>query len=175
MARRNEREEGQSSLDAFSGAPSAFPAEPTAPAEDLPSFDLPSLEARETRVRPAPTVPHVFHDLRNLYPAAPVPVIQGAPVIHRADLRGLEGVGQVMDWAADGDITLLDFGALFGKDGVLEQAIERLRHFIEDDIGGRLVQLTDTRLLVLPPGIEGQRGVEEQVGAVTGEDDGRRW
>ena len=54
-------------------------------------------------------------------------------------------------------------------------ALDHLPLFVEDDMGGRLLQLTDTRILVLPPGIEGVRGVEDAAETVRPEGDGRRW
>lgn len=171
VARRAERDEGQFSLDAFEGRPV-----PSAEPSPLPGFDLPSLSGREANVPPAPSVPSMYHDLRTLFPAAPVPVHRAAPVIHRADLHGLEGVAQVMNWTADGDIVLLDVGALFGHPDVFHEAILQLKRFVEGDLDGRLLQLTDTRVLVLPPGIEGLRGVDESPGSLPDDPtDGRRW
>jgi len=171
VSRRNERDEGQFSLDAFEGVPA-----PSPPPSPLPGFDMPSLAQRAPEVPPAPTVPSRYHDLRLLYPAAPAPVHRDAPVIHRADLHGLEGVAQVMDWVADGDVVLLDVGALFALPDAFREAILHLKRFVEGDLAGRLLQLTDTRLLVLPPGIEGLRGVEEAVGTLPDDpSDGRRW
>ena len=106
---------------------------------------------------------------------APVPAVHGAPVIHRASLASSEGIGQVMDWTAEGHITLLDVAPLFGRRDAFRAALDHLSLFVEDDMGGRLLQLTDTRILVLPPGIEGIRGVEDAVETVRPEGDGRRW
>ena len=105
MARRVESDEGQSSLDAFSGAPVEAPRTPTG--SPLEQFEMPSLRHDARRVPAAPTVPHAYLDLRNLYPDAPVPAVHGAPVIHRASLASSEGIGQVMDWTAEGHITSL--------------------------------------------------------------------
>ena len=81
-----------------------------------------------------------------------------------------------MDWVADGDVVLLDVGALFARPDAFREAIFHLKRFVEGDLAGRLLQLTDTRLLVLPPGIEGLRGVEEAVGTLPDDpSDGRRW
>lgn len=173
MARRVESDEGQSSLDAFSGAPVEAPRSPTG--SPLEQFEMPSLRHDARRVPAAPTVPHAYLDLRNLYPDAPVPAVHGAPVIHRASLASSEGIGQVMDWTAEGHITLLDVAPLFGRRDAFRAALDHLSLFVEDDMGGRLLQLTDTRILVLPPGIEGVRGVEDAAETVRPEGDGRRW
>ncbi len=173
MTRRVDSDEGQSSLDAFSGAPAEGPRTPVG--SPLEQFEMPSLRQNARRVPEAPTVPHAYLDLRNLYPDAPVPAAPGAPVIHRASLASREGIGQVMDWAALGHITLLDVAPLFGRRDDFRAALDHLSLFVEDDMGGRLLQLTDTRILVLPPGIEGVRGVEDAAETVRPEGDGRRW
>ncbi|RJU99192.1 MAG: hypothetical protein DWC11_07105 [Candidatus Poseidoniales archaeon] len=173
MARRPDADEWQSSLDAFTGAPEEQARTPVG--APLEQFDMPSLRHDARRVPEAPTVPHACHDLRNLYPDAPVPTGPDAPVIHRASLNSVEGIGQVMDWAADGHITLLDLAPLFGRRDDFRTALDHLSVFVEDDLGGRLLQLTDTRLLVLPQGVEGVRGVEDAPESVRPEGDGRRW
>ena len=173
MARRVESDEGQSSLDAFSGAP--VEASRTPVGSPLEQFDMPSLRHDARRVPAAPTVPHAYLDLRNLYPDAPVPAGPNAPVIHRASLANIEGIGQVMDWAAEGHITLLDVAPLFGRRNDFNEALDQLALFVVEDMGGRLLQLTDTRVLILPPGIEGIRGVEDAAETVRSEGDGRRW
>jgi SepF-like predicted cell division protein (DUF552 family) len=90
-------------------------------------------------------------------------------------LNSIEGIGQVMDWAAEGHITLLDLAPLFGRRDDFRTALDHLSVFVEDDLGGRLLQLTDTRILVLPKGVEGVRGVEDAPESVRPEGDGRRW
>ncbi|MEC8264506.1 MAG: hypothetical protein VX011_03140, partial [Candidatus Thermoplasmatota archaeon] len=140
MGRRVESDEGQSSLDAFSGAPVEAPRLPTG--SPLEQFEMPSLRHDARRVPAAPTVPHAYLDLRNLYPDAPVPAVHGAPVIHRASLASSEGIGQVMDWTAEGHITLLDVAPLFGRRDAFRAALDHLSLFVEDDMGGRLLQLT---------------------------------
>ncbi|DAC38108.1 MAG TPA: hypothetical protein HA286_00540 [Candidatus Poseidoniaceae archaeon] len=173
MARRSESDEWQSSLDAFTGSPEEPPS--TTLGSPLEQFDMPSLRQEARRVPSAPTVPHAYLDLRNLYPNAPVPVGPESPVIHRASLASMDGIGQVMDWAAEGHITLLDVAPLFGRRDDFRAALDHISVFVEDDLGGRLLQLTDTRILVLPPGIEGIRGVEDAPETVRPEGDGRRW
>ncbi|DAC08317.1 MAG TPA: hypothetical protein HA276_01080 [Candidatus Poseidoniaceae archaeon] len=173
MARRSETDEWQFSLDAFSGAPEQVAEAPAG--LPLEQFDMPSLRPEARRIPAAPTVPHAYLDLRNLYPDAPVPVGPDAPVIHRASLASIEGIGQVMDWAAEGHITLLDVAPLFGRHDDFRTALDHISIFVEEDLGGRMVQLTDTRVLVLPPGIAGVRGVEDAAETVRPEGDGRRW
>ena len=46
--------------------------------------------------------------------------------------------------------------------------------FIEGDLGGQIIQLTDTRLMLLPPGCRGLKGVEMEAFAAGAEELGRR-
>ena len=71
--------------------------------------------------------------------------------------------------------TLLDVAPLFGRRNDFNEALDQLALFVVEDMGGRLLQLTDTRVLILPPGIEGIRGVEDAAETVRSEGDGRRW
>ena len=52
----------------------------------------------------------------------------------------------------------------------LQTAIEKLNLFVETDLGGQIIRLTDTRLMLLPPGCRGIRGVESEAFAVENTD-----
>ena len=51
-------------------------------------------------------------------------------------------------------------GRLMAREVELQSALQELTDFIEGDMGGQMVKITDTRLLLLPPGSRGIRGVE---------------
>jgi hypothetical protein len=44
----------------------------------------------------------------------------------------------------------------------LQTAIEKLNKFVENDLGGQIIRLTETRLMLLPPGCRGVNGVESE-------------
>ena len=46
------------------------------------------------------------------------------------------------------------------RENEFQATLLRLSIFIEDDIGGQIIQLTDSRLLLLPPGCKGVSGIE---------------
>ena len=151
----SEEEEKQTSLDAFSG-----PAPRTL---NLPSQQPTiSVTNSESSTR--------YHDLEKLYPDAPVPKVGGGLVIHRATLRDLTGVGQLMDWLADGEAAIVRMEKLMNRELELQTAIEKLNLFVETDLGGQIIRLTDTRLMLLPPGCRGIRGVESEAFAVENTD-----
>ena len=142
-------EEGdkQTSLDAFSGkAPRKL---------NLPSEES-SLSASNSQGNTT------YHDLGKLYPNAPVPKVSDGLVIHRATLHDLTGVLQLMDWLADGEAAIVRMEKLLNRKLELQTAIERLNKFVESDLGGQIIRLTETRLMLLPPGCRGVNGVESE-------------
>nr|ANV79985.1 hypothetical protein [uncultured Candidatus Thalassoarchaea sp.] len=46
--------------------------------------------------------------------------------------------------------------------------------FIEGDLGGQIIQITDSRLMLLPPGCRGLKGIEMEAFAASAEELGRR-
>ena len=45
-------------------------------------------------------------------------------------------------------------------------AVARLNLFIENDLGGQIIRLTESRLMLLPPGCRGIRGLEAEAFSV---------
>ncbi|HIF45367.1 MAG TPA: hypothetical protein EYQ73_01025 [Candidatus Poseidoniales archaeon] len=152
----SEEEHKPVSLDDFSGAPPR-------------NIDLPS----------APTVKQVrkeetlYHDLEILFPDAPVPRVSTGLVLHRAVLHDLTGIPVLLDWLADGDAAIVQMEKLMERSVELDTALFRLNKFIEGDLNGQIVRLTDTRLMLLPPGCRGVRGVENEAFAEDVEDLGQ--
>lgn len=150
-------EEGdkQTSLDSFDGS---------APRP----LNLPS---QEPDIRtPNNTNSNRYHDMEKLYPNAPVPKIADGLVIHRAVLHDLTGVPQLLDWLADGEAAIVRMEKLMTRELELQTAIERLNKFVESDLGGQIIRLTDSRLMLLPPGCRGVRGVDAEAFSVDNSD-----
>jgi SepF-like predicted cell division protein (DUF552 family) len=103
-----------------------------------------------------------YHDLEKMYPDAPVPKVVDGLVIHRATLHDLTGVLQLMDWIADGEAAIVRMEKLLNRKLELQTAIEKLNKFVENDLGGQIIRLTETRLMLLPPGCRGVNGVESE-------------
>jgi SepF-like predicted cell division protein (DUF552 family) len=101
-----------------------------------------------------------------LYPDAPVPKVADGLVIHRAILHDLTGVPKLLDWIADGEAAIVRMEKLMNRELELQSAIERLSLFVETDIGGQIIRLTDSRLMLLPPGCRGIRGLESEAFSV---------
>ena len=151
-----EEEDKQTSLDIFSGTPPR-------------ALDLPSTRKNETIQKNETT----YHDLEKLYPNAPIALVPGGLVLHRAVLHDLTGITVLLDWLADGEAAIVEMEKLMSRDVELNAALENLNRFIDDDLGGQIVQLTDTRLMLLPPGCRGVKGVETEAFAAESEDLGR--
>ena len=146
-------EEGdkQTSLDSFDGS---------APRR----LNLPSQQP--TLTTSGNSNPTTYHDMEKLYPDAPVPKVAGGLVIHRAVLHDLTGVPQLMDWVADGEAVIVRMEKLMTREVECKTAIEKLNLFVEADMGGQIIRLTDSRLMLLPPGCRGVRGVDAEAFSV---------
>lgn len=195
--RRKEKDEAQSSLDAFSQpVPQGQASEPTVP--EMPDLDL--LEAAEAKLNeqpptaaepaaptggprsfampsaastPAPRMPRgevTYHNLNQLYPHAPVPLFEGEMVLHNSTLLDLTGCGQLMDWVADGHGCIVEMKRMMKRTTEFNQALSMLYQFIEGDAQGQIIRITDTRLLLLPQGCRGIRGTEMEGFAVESDD-----
>ena len=142
-------EEGdkQTSLDAFDGP---------APRR----LNLPSQET--TISSSSGSSGTTYHDLEKLYPNAPVPKLADGLVIHRATLHDLTGVLQLLDWVSDGEAAIVRMEKMMNRKLELQTAIKKLNKFIESDLGGQIIRLTETRLMLLPPGCRGVKGVESE-------------
>ena len=111
---------------------------------------------------PSPDPGQVYHDLGSLYPDAPVPRHPQEVVIRRAVLHDVSGLEMLLDWAADGQIVIIELRRIIDRDFELTTAIEQLSNFVEGDLGGQLVQLGEERILLLPPGFRGISGLEAE-------------
>lgn len=195
--RRKEKDEAQSSLDAFSQPPTESPSpEPSVPS--MPDLDL--LEAAEAKLNeqpataseatpsksgprtfsmpsaattPTPRMPRgevTYHNLGQLYRDAPVPLYEGEMVLHNSTLLDLTGCGQLMDWVADGHGCVVEMKRMMKRTTEFNQALSILYRFVEGDAQGQIIRITDTRLLLLPQGCRGIRGTEMEGFAVDSDD-----
>ncbi|MBO96217.1 MAG: hypothetical protein CMA80_06510 [Euryarchaeota archaeon] len=195
--RRKEKDEAQSSLDAFSQpVASPPPTKPSVP--EMPDLDL--LEAAEAKLdqttvaqapapkaglgprsfsmpsasrTPASRMPRgevTYHNLGQLYPNAPVPLYEGEMVLHNSTLLDLTGCGQLMDWVADGHGCVVELKRMMKRTTEFNQALTMLHQFVEGDVQGQIIRITDTRLLLLPQGCRGIRGTEMEGFAVDADD-----
>lgn len=185
-------DEAQSSLDRFSGAPEEHPAplketivpvmpdldlleqaenklsmpqnEEIVENDELRRFRMPSSE-HEPVSRP-PTSSMTFHDLDLMYPNPPVPVEEDGMVLHNTTLHDLTGCHQLMDWVAEGHGCIVEMKRLIKRKTEFAQALNRLHTFIEGDLQGQIIQMTETRLMLLPEGCRGLKGTEMEGFAV---------
>lgn len=193
--RKKEKDEAQSSLDAFV---SPHQDEPTAPEPEPfvpPMHDLDLLEEAEAQLSAPtpettsaelessprrfrmpssesfshstpPTSAMKFHDLGLLYPNAPVPSHDGGMVMHNATLVDLTGCHQLMDWVAEGHACIVDMKRIIKRPTEFNQAISWLQTFIEGDLQGQIIKMTETRIMLLPEGCRGLRGTDMESFAI---------
>ena len=180
MARKrpSEPDEGQFSLDDFINqepadaesvpemidlAPQPQPVEST-PNESKPlrTFTMPSAEATRSQQPTPPPSSGIYHDLGKMYPNPPIPMNNTGLVLHRATLYDMTGIDTLLDWVSDGDAALVEMARLMNREHEVETVLARLHRFIEMDMGGQIVQITGTRVMLLPPGCVGISGLEDE-------------
>ena len=128
---------------------------------DVPRWlDMPSIE----EAQPEPSKPtQSYHDLGDIYPDAPVPLTRGESIIHRAILHDSSGIEMLFDWVANGDVAIVELKRLMQREVEFSNCVSRLQELIEGDLGGKLVQVGDERLILLPTGFGAVRGVDNEV------------
>ncbi len=123
-------------------------------------MDMPSIaESQPEPVAPA----QAYHDLGDLYPDAPIPLIRGEAIIHRAVLQDSSGIEALFDWVAAGDVAIVELKRLIQREVEFANCVSRLQELIEGDLGGALVQVGEDRLILLPAGFAAVKGVENEV------------
>ncbi len=138
----------------------------------LRTFNMPSMGMVQSQPTPAAEV--IYHDLGELYPNPPILDSGNGMVLHRAVLNDITGCGQLMDWVADDHAVIVDMNRLMKKTVEFNAVLAHLNTFIDADLGGQIIQMTETRLMLLPPGCRGVRGVEMEAFAVDAHELGRR-
>lgn len=138
--------DGKSSIKPFSNKP-------------IKGLEMPSLTSTKKIVKKRSII---YHDLGQLYPNANISGNEGF-VIHRAKLLGLSGIYQLFNWASDGDVSVVDLKDVLTEDNILTKIIHKLNEFIIGDLNGEILQLSETRLLILPPSCKGMKGLKDEV------------
>ena len=140
--------------------------------KSLNTFEMPSM-SKNAKKNEVPSK-LIFHNLGNKYPDPPITSNETGLVVHRAVLNDITGTSTLLDWLADGHASIVEMGRLIKRDTEFSTALDELHTFIEGDLGGQIIQITDTRLMLLPPGCRGLKGVEMEAFAAGAEELGRR-
>ena len=190
MKRKKDDDPHQSSLDSFANVelPSMPDLDQLAKADkmlkenqssketeknnSLNTFDMPSMS--KTRKKNEVPSKLIFHNLGNKYTDPPITSNDTGLVVHRAVLNDITGISTLLNWLADGHASIVEMGRLIKRDTEFSAALDELHTFIEGDLGGQIIQITDTRLMLLPPGCRGLKGVEMEAFAAGAEELGRR-
>ena len=190
MKRKKDEDPHQSSLDSFANVdlPSMPDLDKLAKADkmlkqnsqdngkekskSLNTFEMPSM-SKNAKKNEVPSK-LIFHNLGNKYPDPPITSNETGLVVHRAVLNDITGTSTLLDWLADGHASIVEMGRLIKRDTEFSTALDELHTFIEGDLGGQIIQITDTRLMLLPPGCRVLKGVEMEAFAAGAEELGRR-
>ena len=190
MKRKKEDDTRQSSLDSFANVelPSMPDLDKLAKADkmlkeadagkqknatsSLNTFEMPSMSGQKPKNQVPST--KIYHNLGNKYPDPPITSSDTGLVVHRAVLNDITGTSTLLAWLADGHASIVEMGRLIKRDTEFNAALDAMHTFIEGDLGGQIIQLTDTRLMLLPPGCRGLKGVEMEAFAAGAEELGRR-
>ena len=70
-------------------------------------------------------------------------------MLHNSTLLDLTGCGTLMDWVADGHGCIVEMKRMMKRKTEFNQAISMLSQFVEGDVQGQIIRITDTRLLLL--------------------------
>ena len=138
----------------------------------LQTFSMPSMEQPKQQISTSSDV--IYHDLGELYPNPPILSSHNGMVLHRAVLNDITGCSQLLDWVADDHAVIVEMNRLMKRTVEFNAALGQLNSFIDGDLGGQIIQMTETRLMLLPPGCRGVRGVEMEAFAVDAKEPGRR-
>ena len=176
--RSSQPDEGQFSLDDFinqepvdaNSVPEMIDLAPqpesvetkTTDSKPLRTFTMPSSEIAERQQPTPPPSSGIYHDLGKMYPNPPIPMNDSGMVLHRATLYDLTGIDALLDWVSDGDAVLVEMARLMNREHEVETVLAQLHRFIEMDMGGQIVQITGTRVMLLPPGCVGISGLEDE-------------
>ena len=176
--RSSQPDEGQFSLDDFinqepvdaNSVPEMIDLSPqpesvetkTTDSKPLRTFTMPSSEIAEQQQPTPPPSSGIYHDLGKMYPNPPIPMNDSGMVLHRATLYDLTGIDALLDWVSDGDAVLVEMARLMNREHEVETVLAQLHRFIEMDMGGQIVQITGTRVMLLPPGCVGISGLEDE-------------
>ncbi len=144
----------------------------TEKSKSLNTFEMPSMS--KTKKKNEVPSKLIFHNLSNKYPNPPITSSDTGLVVHRAVLNDMTGISTLSDWLADGHAAIVEMGRLIKRETEFSAALDELHTFIEGDLGGQIIQITDTRLMLLPPGCRGLKGVETEAFAAGAEELGRR-
>ena len=190
MKKKDSDDKHQSSLDAFSNInPPSMPdldklskadkllqqdsaASEQSDLANLNTFEMPSMTSKTPHDEVHSSL--IFHNLGNKYPNPPIMSNETGLVVHRAVLNDFTGTSTLLDWISEGHASIVEMGRLFKRETEFNATLDALHTFIEGDMGGQIIKITDTRLMLLPPGCRGLKGVEMEAFAADADELGRR-
>ena len=106
---------------------------------------------------------YLYHDLNILYPNPPIPAEDQGVVIRRVKLAGISGISSILNWVSENSAVVVNLDQIMSRENELNVALNKFTTFVEKDMGGQILQLTKSKVLLLPPGCQGIAGIEEEL------------
>ncbi len=156
-------EVSQTNLGDFSTESAIAPNE----VEDIGVSSLPPREINMPSIKKVQGVEekidHLYHDLNILYPNPPIPDESQGVVIRRAKLAGISGISNVLNWVSENSAVVVNLDKIMSRENDLSVTLNLFTTFVEKDMGGQILQLTKSKVLLLPPECQGITGIEEEL------------
>ena len=121
---------------------------------DMPSKKIAPVENTNTRGQK-------FHKLDTNYPN-PSSKSRWWNGIAQFHLHDLSGISTLFDWISDGDAAIVELGSMISRQSEFDAAIAQLTRFVIEDLGGKILQIGESRILLLPYGCTGISGLEDE-------------
>mgnify|MGYP001215453689 CR=1 FL=1 len=106
---------------------------------------------------------YLYHDLGLLYPNPPIPDEVEGVVLRRAKLTSTSGIKKVLNWVSENSAVVVNLEEIIANESELNDTISVFSTFVQEDIGGQILQLTKSKILLLPPECQGLAGIEEEL------------
>ena len=72
------------------------------------------------------------------------------------------GISTLFDWISDGDAAIVELGSMISRQSEFDAAINTTITICIEDVGGKILQIGDSRILLLPSGCTGISGLEDE-------------
>ena len=106
---------------------------------------------------------YLYHDLGLLYPNPPIPEEVEGVVLRRAKLTSISGIKKILNWVSENSAVVVNLEQIITNESELNDAISIFSTFVQEDIGGQILQLTKSKILLLPPECQGLAGIEKEI------------
>mgnify|MGYP001213824443 CR=1 FL=1 len=123
-------------------------------------INMPSVQKTEFTEK---NTDYMYHDLGLLYPNPPIPSESEGVVLRRAKLTSTSGIKEILNWVSENSAVVVNLEQIITKESELNETISSFSTFVQEDIGGQILQLTKSKILLLPSECKGVAGIENEI------------